>query len=122
MSIAYHPGVARMLTATEVAVHGLREDPLNGELTRESLRRDWLKPSDAARAAGISLSYLKLLGRQGKVDCLETPLGRLYKRADIERWRDERPRRGGALALIPASVGLMGPLGQLFLETAAVAL
>lgn len=95
---------------------------MDRELTRESLRRDWLKPSDAARAAGISLSYLKLLSQQGKIDCLETPLGHLYKRADIDRWRNERARRGGASTLIPVSVGLAGTLGQLVLETATVAL
>ena len=63
---------------------------MENEITRESLMRDWLKPSDAARLAGISANWLKLLGQQGRIDCLETPLGRLYKKADVERFREER--------------------------------
>jgi hypothetical protein len=70
------------------------------ELIEEILRQDWLSPQGATVLAGISYAWLRLLGERGAIATLDTPLGRLYNRADVERLRREReaappPRRGG---------------------------
>ncbi len=61
-----------------------------------ALRREWLSPREARQLAGVSYGWLRLLGRQGRIATLATPLGRLYRRADVERLRAERGAGGGA--------------------------
>jgi hypothetical protein len=65
------------------------------EITRESLMTDWLTPTSAAKAANVSYSWLKQLGERGQVETLQTPLGMLYKRTDMERIAEERASRAG---------------------------
>ena len=62
---------------------------------QDILQHDWLSPQGAMLLAGISYAWLRLLGERGQVAVLDTPLGRLYNRADVERVRAERARRGG---------------------------
>ena len=72
---------------------------------QDILQQDWLSPQGAMLLAGISYAWLRLLGERGQVAVLDTPLGRLYKRTDIERVRTERARRGGQAEEPPASGG-----------------
>jgi hypothetical protein len=62
---------------------------------QDLLQQDWLSPQGAMLLAGISYAWLRLLGERGQIKVLDTPLGRLYNRADVERVRTERARRGG---------------------------
>jgi hypothetical protein len=61
-------------------------------LLEELLQRDWLSPQGAVLLAGISYAWLRLLGERGTIATLQTPLGRLDKRADVEQVRAERQR------------------------------
>ncbi len=63
-----------------------------------ALRRDWLSPQEATQAAGVSYGWLRLLGERGRIATLATPLGRLYRRSDVERVRAERAARAAAPA------------------------
>ncbi len=61
-----------------------------------ALRRDWLSPQEATQVAGVSYGWLRLLGERGRIATLATPLGRLYRKTDVERVRAERADRGCA--------------------------
>ncbi len=61
---------------------------------QEILQQDWLSPQGAGLLAGISYAWLRQLGERGQVATLQTPLGRLYKRADVERLRAQRDQAG----------------------------
>ncbi len=61
-----------------------------------ALRRDWLSPQEATQAAGVSYGWLRLLGERGRIATLATPLGRLYRTADVEQIRAARADRGDA--------------------------
>ncbi len=63
---------------------------------RKSLMTDWVKPQDAARIAGVSYGWMKLLGERGKVETLQTPLGMLYKREQVEEIGRQRESKGAA--------------------------
>jgi DNA-binding transcriptional MerR regulator len=54
-----------------------------------------LTSSDVARILNVSPTRVRQLEAEGLiVPKLRTPLGRLYERREIERFRDERHRRG----------------------------
>jgi hypothetical protein len=72
------------------------EGTMDPDLIQDILRRDWLSPQNAILLAGISYAWLRLLGERGQVATLQTPLGRLYNRVDIERLRRQREQAGGA--------------------------
>lgn len=58
---------------------------------------EWLSGANAAKLADVSLSWIRLLGERGEVRTLDTDLGRLYYRPDvqgIERQRRRRKRSG----------------------------
>ncbi len=42
---------------------------------------------------GVSRAHVRRLAAPGALACEETPLGRLYRRADLERRRADPPRR-----------------------------
>lgn len=50
--------------------------------------------SAAARSLGISVRRLKQLRDRGELPVVWTPLGRLYRRDDLERLTAERSARG----------------------------
>ncbi len=66
---------------------------MDPNVIQDILQQDWLSPQGAVLLAGISYAWLRLLGERGQVAVLDTPLGRLYHRADLERVRDERAER-----------------------------
>ncbi len=66
---------------------------MDPSVIQDILQQDWLSPQGAVLLAGISYAWLRLLGERGHVAVLDTPLGRLYNRADVERVRDERAER-----------------------------
>jgi excisionase family DNA binding protein len=49
-----------------------------------------MSPKEAALQLGISTERLRQLARAGRIDYLETPLGRLFLRDDVERLRNQR--------------------------------
>lgn len=59
--------------------------PMNGTTDR-------LGPSEAARVLGMSPQNVKRLAAEGKLPAELTPLGRLFKRSDVERLAAERAR------------------------------
>jgi len=61
-----------------------------------ALRRDWLSPQEATQVAGVSYGWLRLLGERGSIATLATPLGRLYRKTDVEHVRAARADRTGA--------------------------
>ncbi len=67
---------------------------MDPDLIQEILQQDWLSPQGAVLLAGISYAWLRLLGERGQIATLQTPLGRLYKRADVERLRAQRDQSG----------------------------
>jgi hypothetical protein len=69
---------------------------MDPSIIQDILQQDWLSPQGAVLLAGISYAWLRLLGERGQVAVLDTPLGRLYRRADVERVRDERAQRAAA--------------------------
>lgn len=54
----------------------------------------WHNATEAGNRAGVSGQYMKKLARQGKIRHLNTALGVLYDPIDVERYRDERIRKG----------------------------
>jgi hypothetical protein len=63
-------------------------------ITEESLMTEWLSPQGAAQLAGVSYGWIRLLGERGRIATLNTPLGRLYRRRDVEDVWAERERAG----------------------------
>ncbi len=63
---------------------------------RKALMEDWVRPQDAARLAGVSYGWMKLLGERGKVETLQTPLGTLYRRDQVEEIGRQRESKGAA--------------------------
>jgi hypothetical protein len=47
----------------------------------------WLTPSQAARAIGISVEYTRALMKTGRLDHVDTPLGRLVSPDGVEAAR-----------------------------------
>jgi excisionase family DNA binding protein len=55
-----------------------------------------LATSEAARLLGVSETHAIRLARSGQLGVIETPLGRLYQRSDVERLAAERRLTAGA--------------------------
>ncbi len=53
------------------------------ELERE-LRANWLSRGEAAKLAGVSPEWIRYLATQGTIESIESPSGRLFRRADVE--------------------------------------
>jgi hypothetical protein len=51
---------------------------------------DLLLVSEAARVLGLSAQRLRTLADEGHVACVRTPFGRLFERAELERFRGTR--------------------------------
>ena len=54
---------------------------------------DWLSPSGAARALGLSATYVRLLAERGELRAERTVLGLLFDPASVERYRTAREQR-----------------------------
>jgi hypothetical protein len=71
----------------------------------EELRRDWLGRQQAAKLMDVSGEYIHHLARTDRIATLTTPLGKLYRRVDVERISGQREsdrqvreqRRGASL-------------------------
>jgi excisionase family DNA binding protein len=47
-----------------------------------------LRPRDAARTLGVSLSTLERLTRSGEIACVKLPRAKIYSREELRRWLD----------------------------------
>lgn len=47
---------------------------------------DWLTPSQAARVLQLSAQRVRMLGAEGRLPFVRTPLGALFRREDVERF------------------------------------
>jgi len=71
-----------------------------GGKTDDRTRRLVLRPRDAAKALGLSMSTLNRLARAGEIKCIRLDGITLYPMEDLEAWlkaklegdRDEKPR------------------------------
>ncbi len=54
---------------------------------------EWLTPSQAARLLQLSAQRVRVLGAEGRLPFLRTPLGALFRREDVERFARERAAR-----------------------------
>jgi excisionase family DNA binding protein len=54
---------------------------------------EMLTPAQAARKLQVSGEYVRELANSGKLPCTRTPLGRLFRVEDIERFEAERTAR-----------------------------
>lgn len=52
-----------------------------------------LSLSEAAKKAGVSFQRIDQLYRQGRIRSVDTPLGRLYREGDVEKYMIERQAR-----------------------------
>ncbi len=62
----------------------------------DALMEEWLSGAQAARLIGVTPQWVRTLARDKKVETVETPLGFLYRRADVERLAQERGGNGGS--------------------------
>lgn len=51
---------------------------------------EWMSPSEVAQMLGVTTARIRQLSLEGKLPYEQTPLGRIYPRAEIERVRKER--------------------------------
>lgn len=51
---------------------------------------DMVAPHDVAKALGVSTQWVRVLAREGKLPCVETPLGRLFDAEAVEEMARER--------------------------------
>ncbi len=49
-----------------------------------------LATSDVARILHVSADRVRQFARSGQLSCTETPYGRLFDRAEVEAFRDQR--------------------------------
>jgi len=56
----------------------------------DTLMKEWLSGSQAARRIGVTPQWVRVLARENKLEAVESPLGFLYRRADVERLARER--------------------------------
>lgn len=62
-------------------------------LSEKGTKVKGLSLSQAAKKAGVSLQRIDQLYRQGRIRSTNTPLGRLYREADVDRYVLERLAR-----------------------------
>lgn len=53
----------------------------------------WISGRNAAKLADVSLTWIRTLGERGDIQTLDTDLGRLYYKPDVEGIRRRRRRR-----------------------------
>lgn len=73
---------------------------------------DLLLISEAARILGLSAQRLRTLADEGHVACLRTPFGRLFDRAELERFRATRGPFGRYRLRTPDPEGASGKDGH----------
>ncbi len=56
----------------------------------DTLMKEWLSGAQAARLLGVTPQWVRALAKESKLDAIESPLGFLYRRADVERLARER--------------------------------
>lgn len=56
----------------------------------DTLMKEWLGGAQAARVLGVTPQWIRALAKEGKLEAVETPLGYIYRRADVERMAQER--------------------------------
>ncbi len=56
--------------------------------------REWTGAKRAAAQLDVTQQWIRQLGEQGTIRTIDTDIGRLYYRPDIERYGEERSRRG----------------------------
>lgn len=56
---------------------------------------EWVSGKQAAQVTGFSVPWVYRLGERGEIATVDTPLGRLYKRADVEKYKDSRQGKAG---------------------------
>ncbi len=61
----------------------------------------WMAPSRAARLAGVSVGRIRELIDEGKLRTVQTDLGRLIRRIDVETYKQAREARLAAKANDP---------------------
>ncbi len=68
------------------------------------MRTDLLSPGDAGRLLGVSTERVQQLDREGKLPALRDSAGRrLFRKADVLRFRSKRERaRGHRVAADPS--------------------
>jgi len=54
------------------------------------LRRNWVSRRDAAKLMDVTGEYIHSLAATGRIATLNTPSGRLYWRADVQRLAEQR--------------------------------
>lgn len=54
---------------------------------------EWLSPAQAARMLGVTTSRIRQLSLAGHLHFEQTPMGRIYRRSEIERLAASRPTR-----------------------------
>lgn len=65
----------------------------------EAMFRDLLTAKQVQRALDVSVTRVHQYAADGRLGYVETPLGRLYRREDVERlaqWRAERRKERAA--------------------------
>ena len=58
---------------------------LDGKAIETVLAEHWLTRQQAARIMATSAEWVWQLSTRGQIEALNTPLGKLYKRSDVER-------------------------------------
>lgn len=58
--------------------------------------QEWVSAKTAAHTLRFSLQWVRELGRRGEIGTLQTDLGTLYRRADVERIGGERASKTAA--------------------------
>ncbi len=61
-----------------------------------TLMQEWLGGAQAARLMGVTPQWVRALAKEGRLEAVETPLGFLYRRTDVERLAGERQGKAAA--------------------------
>ncbi len=85
-------GIAYVCGITYYAcqVQKRRGAQMDSKALEQELRDNWLSRGEAARLAGVSPEWIRSLWVTGGIESIDTPAGRLYNRADVERVARER--------------------------------
>jgi DNA-binding transcriptional MerR regulator len=63
-------------------------------MTRDTAKDEWLTIGPAAKRAGVSPGWLRLLADMGKVPVTRAGKTRIFRVADMDRLRAERAKSG----------------------------
>jgi len=59
----------------------------------DALNTEYVGSSEASRALGVSSTYVRKLMREGRLGHIQTPLGKLIPKVEVERLVRERAER-----------------------------